>query len=455
MCLFASSDTRYFADCFAPAPLNTLNRPHNSILSAASVGSVSNNDNAQRASNVTDPVMNSIAGERTLYQILGASPTDSRAAIKKKYVVLAKMTHPDAMAGQDPDTFQQEADFAEIAAAWRILANPKERLRYDRELQAKEFTDNVEQMVGDGFKNAMPFFRKTADVVDETSTGFGKAIQMASQRMGKVIDRFGLVKKSIDLEQLAVKEAAKAEKIRKQRDEIAEKRRQMILHTPDAPLTSKDAFDILDSFKDIDKVTLVEKIRLKHPIVKDIQVLEEMELDLEAKTEEKKEKELEIPEMEQALLRAESRVQEAVDVEIEATKRLEEARKEVLAARNDIEKRQEAKKSIENLLKMASTELEKQGIQLAKRKERVRKILQIKEEKILTERGELSSVQKSITPFDITELEVLKREEEYLTSETVRLEDFSRRLRSRAKKLKLRSEELKKEQRDEGVLKAD
>jgi hypothetical protein len=162
--------------------------------------------------------------ERTLYDVLGASPDDSREELKRKYVQLARQTHPDAIVGSRPEDIDlKEAEFREIAAAWRVLANSKERLRYDRSLKAKAFTENVERLAEQGLNN---FFRRTnmkkAETDDFTlptteeeeeeaeaeaednhqANDMGKAVQDFGKRMGRVIDRLALIQKSRDLEQL-------------------------------------------------------------------------------------------------------------------------------------------------------------------------------------------------------------------------------------------------------------
>ncbi|KAL3788386.1 hypothetical protein HJC23_009192 [Cyclotella cryptica] len=75
---------------------------------------------------------------QTLYDILQCSPTASRSEIKRSYLSLAKETHPDALL-QNGITYNLEAEqrFNEIARAYKILSDPTERRRYDRELKAK------------------------------------------------------------------------------------------------------------------------------------------------------------------------------------------------------------------------------------------------------------------------------------------------------------------------------
>jgi len=87
--------------------------------------------------------------ERTLYEILGAAPNATRDELKKRYVKLARETHPDATVGLSPEEREEkEILFTEVAAAWRILSDKRERKRYDRSLVAKEFTKNFEQVAG-------------------------------------------------------------------------------------------------------------------------------------------------------------------------------------------------------------------------------------------------------------------------------------------------------------------
>ena len=76
--------------------------------------------------------------ERTLYDILGTTPSATKDELKRQYIKMAKTTHPDAMISRrkgDPNIFAP-CDFSEIASAYRVLSNPLERKRYDRTLQS-------------------------------------------------------------------------------------------------------------------------------------------------------------------------------------------------------------------------------------------------------------------------------------------------------------------------------
>jgi curved DNA-binding protein CbpA len=83
--------------------------------------------------------------KKTLYEILGASPNDTREEIKKKYIQLARQAHPDATRQSTSSVASTDLDFAEIAAAWRILCDPVQRRRYDRTLQAQKFSQEISQ----------------------------------------------------------------------------------------------------------------------------------------------------------------------------------------------------------------------------------------------------------------------------------------------------------------------
>jgi DnaJ domain len=176
----------------------------------------------------------SFSKERTLYEILEASPTSTRDELKKKYVELAKLSHPDAQIGMLGIT--DAPDFGEIAAAWRVLGDSKSRRRYDRELQYKEWAESASKYANEKMEEAvpavakimddlaLPFLRRTAATTvavsqavsnialgdstpkekDETenrnyfSVAFMNAIR-AGQKAGRAIDTLELNEKSAEL----------------------------------------------------------------------------------------------------------------------------------------------------------------------------------------------------------------------------------------------------------------
>lgn len=159
-------------------PNRHLTRYHHTVLLAASAG-----------------------GERqdygTLYDVLGASPNDSYQTLRQKYTALVKKLHPDTSSDDRLDV----SEFTQIVAAWKVLADPKERLKYDRSLKAKEFTDSMENLFDTGIKTAIPFMKKTADTtiaaVDQSSKTIGKM----SQQMSVAMELRDLDRKRISLEQ--------------------------------------------------------------------------------------------------------------------------------------------------------------------------------------------------------------------------------------------------------------
>jgi len=99
---------------------------------------------------------------RSLYDMLQCSTLASRAELKKSYLSLAKMSHPDALIQHGmAKTDETETRFAEISQAWKILGDPRLRQRYDRELQAK----GVSSKAGTLFEN---WVMGAAKVMDET-----------------------------------------------------------------------------------------------------------------------------------------------------------------------------------------------------------------------------------------------------------------------------------------------
>jgi len=134
---------------------------------------------------------------RTLYDVLGASKTDSYQTLRLKYTTLARKMHPDA----NPNTVLDVSEFTEVVAAWRVLADPKERLKYDRSLKAKEFTDSMERFIDFSIQNAIPFMKKTANTTMSAVETSSKTINQVSQRMGVAMDLLELDRKVLSLEQ--------------------------------------------------------------------------------------------------------------------------------------------------------------------------------------------------------------------------------------------------------------
>lgn len=74
---------------------------------------------------------------KNYYKILGVSSDADVDAIRNAYRGLAKKYHPDAA----PDNPFAAAHFAEIAAAYEVLSNPKKRAQYDEERWLRGLSD--------------------------------------------------------------------------------------------------------------------------------------------------------------------------------------------------------------------------------------------------------------------------------------------------------------------------
>jgi hypothetical protein len=176
--------------------------------------------------------------KRTLYDILGASPMATKEELKKCYVKMAKLSHPDAKLSQNnnsgggAETQTTTFDFTEIAAAWEVLGDTKMRKRYDRNLQAEEWYKRTQRMTNESLEGAVeildkvafPFLRRTtattlavgqavaegisrvsAKETKETATAEKLAYSLlnvvqAGRQAGRAIDSIELTEKSKELE---------------------------------------------------------------------------------------------------------------------------------------------------------------------------------------------------------------------------------------------------------------
>ena len=121
--------------------------------------------------------------ELNYYEVLGASPDASRSELKKKYIILARQSHPDAQIGGNNSNDDENVDFQTVTEAWRTLGNPKYRKRYDRYLKAKEWGEAAQKLTNERLEQvapiassfmdnlAVPFLRRTSKTV-------GKAIKV-------------------------------------------------------------------------------------------------------------------------------------------------------------------------------------------------------------------------------------------------------------------------------------
>jgi len=175
-----------------------------------------------------------IKTKRSLYEILRAPRNATKAELKVQYVALARETHPDALIGTN-SSIDTSASFSEVAEAWKILSNPRDRRRYDRSLQTEAFAGNIEviavkvsEQAGPSMmkmfeKVAVPFLRRTAvtavasfsaaagDIIRSNGTkiDFGHAVSMAvkaGEAAGRIVDGMEALEKNKELEERAMQE---------------------------------------------------------------------------------------------------------------------------------------------------------------------------------------------------------------------------------------------------------
>jgi curved DNA-binding protein CbpA len=139
--------------------------------------------NRQGEEQKSQPQPQQEGGERTLYDVLGAAPVATHRHLRQNYVKLARQTHPDAT-GNSGDS----SEFSEIAEAWQVLGNSKDRLRYDRSLKAREFSDSVgdllELSMTLGFRAAKAGgkqFSQTASDLDRKARDISQKVEKARQ----------------------------------------------------------------------------------------------------------------------------------------------------------------------------------------------------------------------------------------------------------------------------------
>ncbi|GKY95899.1 hypothetical protein MPSEU_000550500 [Mayamaea pseudoterrestris] len=290
------------------------------------------------------------ATERTLYEILGANGSETKRELKLLYTTLAKQHHPDALrknATSDNDNNMtattnttipfSSTDFSEIAAAYKTLADPKQRIKYDRSLQAARFSRNVvswADRLGRKAAPAMtqvldqvavPFLRRTTattlaglQAVSQeyyannnnmqklsnnattlssgnttndanatfTSSGgstdlrqtFEKAMA-AAKRAGKCVDSMELTEKSAELYLRANETLAQARAVHEKRRQLAERRIQLAIHVPQSGLTAEDALYCLSEFNvtRLDELTMMDRLLLRNTVKDEIESLKKAE----------------------------------------------------------------------------------------------------------------------------------------------------------------------------------
>ena len=336
----------------------------------ASSTSASNNGEKDAVSSSNTP---------SLYEVLGARPSDSQVTLRSRYTALARELHPDAPGGD-------AAQFTEVAAAWNVLGDKQARLRYDRSMQASEFAEGVVHALEMGVKTAIPFLQNTASTtmsaVDKTSKTMKKTAEVTSRTVKDVSGtlerargRLNLEQKKKSMEQKAAQGANRAKRLSAERDSILSgdtTARLPELRADATKLTPSQATRLLKK--------LGEASATAPNLYREIDILEEYVQvgteKIKAENQVKTAAEVAAKEKEEALLR-----------EATAVQKLEEARKELEAARKHLlaTKQQEVKALQDE--RRASAEAETASRNIEQHQEAVRKKLQMKEEEVLNERA--------------------------------------------------------------------
>ena len=206
--------------------------------------------------------------DRTLYDILGCSPQASREELKKQYITLAKILHPDARI--DSKETESNVEFSEVATAWKILSDDQQRRRYDRSLRANEFISDVEKTasklgesaaphVKNVFETVLnPIFRRTSvttsaalnaaveDISQQNITNIDlkktvKQAFKAVQSAGENIRQVELVEKVNNLEQRSLEESSVVNELAQELRKVTLKRINHAIHVPKSAISSMDA----------------------------------------------------------------------------------------------------------------------------------------------------------------------------------------------------------------------
>jgi len=237
----------------------------------------------------------------------------SRAEIRRRYIALARMTHPDSSGDTTSSNDNNGNSFDNVARAWEVLSNARSRRAHDRELAASEFKESISRMADVAVREvgptlnefyddvAIPLFRRSAattlagwtavvddeemeegeeeertrrlsgvtlsDVVKEASdikqrggggsggggvdTTFGKALQRVIMATRRV-DGEELKSKGEELSRKADETLTEAEEVFGRLSNIRSERLRLTLQSPSIDFTSADASAYLGGLCEID-----------------------------------------------------------------------------------------------------------------------------------------------------------------------------------------------------------
>eukprot|EP00536_Pseudo-nitzschia_multiseries_P009402 jgi/Psemu1/258113/estExt_Genewise1Plus.C_2610026 len=415
------------------------------------------------SSNTTSVIRSTEEKERTLYEVLGASPTASRSELKRQYVKLARVSHPDAQIGGTTES--NDVDFQEIAEAWKTLGNEKTRRRYDRELKAKEWGEKAQRFTNEGLEQvapvaskimdnvAVPFLRRTSATIafgKNIASGLLKKMRKRVQTALRQLFQFQnvaislifplqliskpILKWSPVSQVLAREEAEKAKYIVEALDSVKNQRLFATLQSPELALTSKEAEEVLEKLSSEDTVSFVNRGMKKTAIEKEIQSLRKTETQFTERLEIYNEIDREWNAWLNKQEEARQDLREKKQKETEARKAFNDAQQMVVKAKDDMLSVTNTLRGVEQEVRKSAQEMDRVSTTLSRKQERVQNALRRKTE----------LMKGAIQVEYITEQEVmlLRRKETQLMGESKQIATMVARLQSRADKLKKRAEAL-------------
>mmetsp|Transcript_12999 Transcript_12999/g.18636 ORF Transcript_12999/g.18636 Transcript_12999/m.18636 type:complete len:533 (-) Transcript_12999:79-1677(-) len=425
----------------------------------------------------------------TLYELLQVPSNATREQIKQSYIRMARITHPDAMnsSGLKVEKGDNEAGgvkFSEIAAAYKLLSDSKERKRYDRSLVAESFKKEVEKAAAEVGSAAGPqifnILRRTRATTNAVIASTIKELQQqplptensnsknvaasdsrsknplniakvlnsaiqAGQAASRAIDKLEMVEKSRKLEIQARKELIQAKVLRAKAADVAEQRLLVAMRTPYSAITSVDAKIILGRLNSTSiehSFSLIDIMSAKRSIHGHIQRLEDIEKVYNGITTELNLIEIDFKKATEIFDSSIGSLNAAVEAEKKAREAFMRAQKELVQAKQIVSESKRNATTLEVNRNRMIKDAESMAIELMRYQERVRTELWTKCE------GDPNFKEKPATTPDpagasvgddtksLSTLAELIEKEDSLIKEILRLENLAVRMTSRAEKLK-------------------
>ena len=408
----------------------------------------------------------------TLYEILGARPSDTKEDIKKKYVQLAKLSHPDAIK-YNGNTI--EVDFNEISTAWSILGDEKKRLRYDRSLKAAQFSEDLADWT---IQQARPAADWSAEVLEKVaipflSTTFSSTLarfqaaaasfqtqrdqeatkkkwsltqaMKAAARAGNAIDKIDLLDKAKKLEEAAAKEVQNALQVQQTLKQKALERLRLSIHTLDSQLTSSEARLVLEFMNQAHVENQVPMTRqlttLQQHMAEEVDILSGIEYEFVQAQQFDQQWQEEYRGTVKERLNAKFAMEQAQREEQAARLAYEQAQQNTIYARERLESISRTLINTSANAKKSSYEVERRSVVAEQQAERVRSMI-LQSEKALGISAVLDSSSPEENQKRLETLATLRQEERVLTEQEKKMEVRAARFISRANKLRARAEAL-------------